>query len=46
MTRASLMHDRHLKAGALEQPGGMRWGERWQGLQDRGDTHILRANSC
>ena len=30
---------RALKAGALRQPRGMRWGWRWKGVQD-GGTHV------
>ena len=30
---------RALKAGALGQPWGMGWGERWEGIQDGGHMY-------
>ena len=33
------------KAGALGQPGGMEWGEKWEGVQDEG-THASMTDSC
>ena len=31
--------NRALKAGALGQPWGMGWGERWEGVRDGGHTY-------
>ena len=47
MTSSSSMHETgHSKPGALEQSRGIGWEERWEGLQDWGDTCIPMADSC
>ena len=35
-----------IKAGALEQPRGMGWGGRWDGVWDVGDTCTPLADLC
>ena len=34
------------QTGALSQPRGVGWGERWEGIQEGGDICIPMADSC
>ena len=34
------------QTGTLCQPGGVKWGGRWEGVEEGGDICIPMADSC